>query len=399
MNSSKIHYNDLPLVQPFISKIACCNQNRSVLLSYLNVLVNVQVTRQDHLVHPTQQNMPMKKKRVSILDIAKEANVSYQAVSLVINNKEGVSDETRERISEIIQRLGYQPNEIARSLVAGRTYTLGCISESLTDFALSSITENIKTEALSKGYFLITGSAPNKEEARSIFDQFMRRRVDGLIVFDPSMDRRDQLLSNAVENGFPVVYVGAFPEKRNASGIRPDDIQGGRTAAKVLLEHGHREIAVIAGPLNEECASDRLKGFTDELNSNHCPLESTRIESCSWLPQSGYQAMVSLFEKHFPITAVFCQSDMIAIGAMRAIRERNLRIPEDISIIGFDDIPLATYLEPPLTTIHQNLDEIGRQAARLLIDKIENPARDPEFIFVENTLVIRNSISTLSRSV
>jgi DNA-binding LacI/PurR family transcriptional regulator len=341
----------------------------------------------------------MKKKRVSILDIAKEANVSYQAVSLVINNKEGVSDETRERISEIIQRLGYQPNEIARSLVAGRTYTLGCISESLTDFALSEITENIKTEALSKGYFLITGSAPNKEEARSIFDQFMRRRVDGLIVFDPSMDRRDQLLSNSVENGFPVVYVGAFPEKRNASGIRPDDIQGGMTAAKVLLEHGHREIAVIAGPLNEECASDRLKGFTDELDSNHCPLESARIESCSWLPQSGYQAMVSLFEKQFPITAVFCQSDMIAIGAMRAIRERNLRIPEDISIIGFDDIPLSNYLEPPLTTIHQDLDEIGKHAARLLIEKIENPVKDPEFIFVENTLVIRNSVSTLSRSV
>jgi DNA-binding LacI/PurR family transcriptional regulator len=196
-----------------------------------------------------------------------------------------------------------------------------------------------------------------------------------------------------------VVYVGAFPEKRNASGIRPDDIQGGMTAAKVLLEHGHREIAVIAGPLNEECASDRLKGFTDELDSNHCPLESARIESCSWLPQSGYQAMVSLFEKQFPITAVFCQSDMIAIGAMRAIRERNLRIPEDISIIGFDDIPLSNYLEPPLTTIHQDLDEIGKHAARLLIEKIENPVKDPEFIFVENTLVIRNSVFTLSRSV
>ena len=162
--------------------------------------------------------MPMKKKRVSILDIAKEANVSYQAVSLVINNKEGVSDETRVRISEIIQRLGYQPNEIARSLVAGRTYTLGCISESFTDFALSEITENIKTEALTKGYFLITGSAPNKEEARSIFDQFMRRRVDGLIVFDPSMDRRDQLLSNAVENGFRWSMLAPSLKKRTHPG-------------------------------------------------------------------------------------------------------------------------------------------------------------------------------------
>jgi DNA-binding LacI/PurR family transcriptional regulator len=343
--------------------------------------------------------MPMKKKRVSILDIAKEANVSYQSVSLVINNKDGVSDETRGRISEIIQRMGYQPSDIARSLVAGRTFTLGCISESLTDFALSEITENIKTEALSKGYFLITASAPNKEEARSLFDQFMRRRVDGLIVFDPSMDRRDQLLSNAVENGFPVVYVGAFPEKKNTSGIRPDDIQGGRSAANVLLEHGHRDIAVITGPLNEECASDRLKGFIEELNSNNCHISKERIETCDWLPQSGYQAMMNLLEKQLPITALFCQSDMIAIGAMRAIRERNLCIPEDISIIGFDDIPLSNYLEPPLTTIHQDFDEIGRHAARLLIEKIEDPAKEPEFIFVENTLVIRNSVSTLSKSV
>jgi DNA-binding LacI/PurR family transcriptional regulator len=330
-------------------------------------------------------------KRVSILDVAREANVSYQTVSRVINNKDGVGEETRKRVLSIIQQLDYQPNDIARSLVVGRTFTLGCISESLTDYVLSEITENIKSEALAKGYFVLIGSAPNKEEARGILDQFLRKRVDGLIVFDPSMDQRDQILTDAVDHGLPIVYIGAFPQEKNGSAIRPDDDQGGRLAAEELLRLGHQKIAIITGPMNEACAQDRWLGFSKVLKDSSFPLDRELTEQCNWSPEAGYLAANHLFEKNIPFSGLFCESDQIALGAMRAIKEHSLRIPEDISVIGFDDIPLANFLEPPLTTIRQDLKEIGREAARLLIDRIEDPRREPDCVWVNTSLVQRSS--------
>ena len=332
-----------------------------------------------------------KNRRVSILDIAREANVSYQTVSRVINKKDGVGDETRKRVEEVIQHLGYQPNDIARSLVVGRTYTLGCILQTLTDYVLSGITENIKAEALARGYFVLIGSAPNADEARGILDQFLRKRVDGLLVFDPSMDQRDQFLKDAVKRGLPVVYIGAIPTENNGSAIRPDDFTGGKQVAEELLRLGHERIAILTGPLNEDCASDRLIGFSQTLIKASLPLDPELIEQCNWSPANGYEATNRLLNKEKAFTALFCQSDMIAMGALRAIKDHGLRIPEDISVIGFDDIPLASYTDPPLTTVRQDLVEIGRQAARLVIDRIEDPQKEPDCVWVDTCLVQRQS--------
>ncbi len=329
--------------------------------------------------------------RPTIQDVAQRAGVSRQTVSRVLNNKGEVRPETRERVLAAIEELNYRPNAVARSMVRGHTCTIGCISPSLTDFTFASIIEGAQAEARRQGYFILTGSAPTEQEVESLLEEFLHRQVDGLMVFNPYADGRFRYLHPLIENGIPVVYLGNTPRSEPVSSVRCDDLDGGFQATRYLLALGHTAIATITGPPNEECVSDRLNGYFRALAENGLPVDKRRIASGDWSAHSGDQATRSLLEAGVTFTAVFAQNDQMAIGTIRALREAGLQVPHDVSVIGFDDIPLASYFDPPLTTLRQPMTELGEQAARLLITAIREPNFFPERALLPARIVERAS--------
>ncbi len=329
--------------------------------------------------------------RPTIQDVARRAGVSRQTVSRVLNNKGEVRPETRERVLAAIEELNYRPNAVARSMVRGHTCTLGCIAPSLTDFTFASIIEGAQAEARRLGYFILTGSAPTEQAVESLLEEFLHRQVDGLMVFNPYADGRFRYLLPLIENGTPVVYLGNTSRGEPVSSVRCDDPDGGFQATRYLLELGHTAIATITGPPNEECVGDRLNGYRRTLEENGLSVDDRRIVSGDWSALSGYRATRSLLEAGVPFTAIFAQNDQMAIGAIRALREAGLQVPRDVSVIGFDDIPLASYFDPPLTTLRQPMAELGEQAARLLISALRQSTPILEQLLLPACVVERAS--------
>jgi len=329
--------------------------------------------------------------RPTIKDVAARAGVSRQTVSRVINNKGEVSDATRARVLAAVDELGYRPNAAARSMVVGRTCTLGCISPSLTDYTFASIIDHAQAEARRLGYFIFTGSAPNVADVKPLLEEMLHRQVDGLIVLNPRADERYRHFQPLIEKGMAVLYLNNTPHGEPVSSVHCDDLDGGYQATRYLIERGHTAIATILGPDNEECTSDRLDGYRRALSEAGLTANPSLTERGDWSATSGYQATQRLLSADQPFSAIFAQNDRMAVGAIRALRKADLCVPDDVSIIGFDDIPLASYFDPPLTTLRQPTVESGAQAARLLVETIQNPGRPPEQISIKARLVERAS--------
>ena len=329
--------------------------------------------------------------RPTIKDVAARVGVSRQTVSRVINNKGEVSDTTRDRVLAAIEELGYRPNATARSMVMGRTCTLGCISPNITDYTFANIIEGAQAAARRLGYFVLTGSAPNESDVEPLLEEMLHRQVDGLMVLNPRADDRFRCFLPLIEEDLAIVYLNNTPQGEPVSAVHCDDRDGGYQATHYLIERGHTAIATILGPDNEECTFDRLEGHRQALSEAGLALDSIPLERGDWSATSGYQATQRLLEAAQPFSAIFAQNDRMAVGAIRALREAGLRVPDDVSIIGFDDIPLASYFDPPLTTLRQPMEELGRQAARLLVRTIQNADRLPEQVSIRARLVERAS--------
>jgi len=333
----------------------------------------------------------MKRKRATIKDVAALAGVSRQTVSRVLNDQDYVAEETRARVLSAIETLGYRPNAVARSMVAGHTCTLGCISPNLTDYTFASIIEAAQVEARRQGYFILTGSAPTAPDVEPLLEEMLRRRVDGLLIINPRADGRYRYFLPLIEKGVAITYVGNSPCEEPVSSIRCDDRDGGYRATRYLIDLGHTAIATLSGPSNEECAIDRLEGYRQALSHAGLSWDPALAVGGDWSVTSGYRATQRLLQTARKFSAIFAQNDRMAIGAIRALQEAGRRVPDDVSLIGFDDIPVASYLDPPLTTLHQVLEESGRQAARLLIETIHNPQRPPAQVLIPARLVERAS--------
>ena len=329
--------------------------------------------------------------RPTIKDVAARAGVSRQTVSRVINDKGEVSDATRARVLAAIEDLGYQPNAVARSMVAGRTRTLGCISPNLTDYTLANIIEGAQAEARRLGYFVLTGGAPQDTDVEALLEEMIHRRVDGLLVLNPYADERYRCFLSLIERGTGVVYLNNTPRQEPVLSVRCDDYEGGYRATRYLLDLGHTSIATIMGPQNEECAVDRLKGYRQALAEAGLPFDPALQAEGDWSATSGYKASQHLRAAAPPFSAIVSQNDQMAVGAIRALREAGRRVPDDVSIIGFDDIPLASYFDPPLTTFRQPMQESGRRAVQLLIRQIEDPDCPPEQVLLHARLIERAS--------
>jgi len=334
--------------------------------------------------------------RVTIRDVAALAGVSHQTVSRVINNSERVTPSTRKRVEGAIKELGYRPNAIARSMAKGHTYTLGCISPNLTNYIFSSMIEGAQTEARSQGFFILTGSAPSIDEVPPLLDEMLDRRVDGLLVLNPRDDNRYRYLLPLIEEGIPVVYLKNSPKGELVSSVCSDDQGGGYQATQYLLELKHTSIATITGPENEECTQDRLVGYRQALSETGIKQEEILIARGDWTAESGGQAIQQFLASEKSFSAVFAQNDQMAVGAIHALRNVGLRVPQDVSVIGYDDIPLASYFDPPLTTVRQPMDEFGRHGAQLLIDAVQNPKHKTKQVCLNTQIIKRKSCAPLN---
>lgn len=326
----------------------------------------------------------------TIRDVAALAGVSHQTVSRVINNNERVAPKTRARVEAAIAELGYQPNAIARFMTEGCTYTLACISPNLTDYTFASIMEGAEMEARRQGYFVISASAPDAQTFAQLVRQLVdSQRTEGLLAINPYIDERYIYLPETV----PTVLIGAMARQAKYGAVALDEEFAGQQATQHLVALGHKRIALITGPLVEDCSSERRAGYLSTLRAGGITPDPALIFEGDWSATSGDAAIHHWLNTGTQFSAVFAQNDRMAVGAIRALREAGLHVPEDVSVVGFDDMPLASYFDPPLTTIQQDIFSIGRESARQLIWQIEHPAEPAPKLKIATQLVIRNSTS------
>lgn len=330
----------------------------------------------------------MARSRVTIRDVAAQAGVSHQTVSRVINGSDAVRPQTRLRVEAAIKALGYRPDAIARSMARGRSGYLACFSPNLTDYTFASIIDGAEREARENGYFLMSSSAPDAATFADLIDELIGGgRAEGMMVINPYADDRHQYLPA----DFPTVFAGARPRAEATNSVALDDVTVAEAATRHLLELGHRRIGMITGPLAEDCSQDRSLGFRLALQAAGLDPDDMPVIEGSWLASSGYEAFGHFYESHEPPTAVFAQNDQMAVGVLRAARDAGLVPPGDLSVIGVDDIPLAAYFAPPLTTVRQDFALIGREAARLLIRAVEEPQAPREHLLLPGEMIIRRS--------
>jgi DNA-binding LacI/PurR family transcriptional regulator len=334
----------------------------------------------------------MNKIRPTIRDVANLAGVSHQTVSRVINREGRVNPETRDKVEDAISKLGYIPNVIAKSMARGATKTLACISPNLIDYTYASIIDAAQAEVRQLGYYIISVSVPDEELfSKIIAELVLSGRTDGLLLINPCVHQWKKYLPQA----FPVVIAGAYPFEDSVNTASLDEIAAGRMATQHLIENGHRKIAVIAGPADEYSAQARLTGYRDALRNASIPYHSTLIMEGDWSATAGYQAVEMLLSAGAEFTAIFAQNDRMAVGAIKSLQSHQMNVPEDVSVVGFDDIPLASYFTPSLTTMQQNMDELGKQAARLLIRALEQSEPEFEHIKIPSHIILRSSTASL----
>lgn len=328
-------------------------------------------------------------RRNTLRDVAERAGVSYQTVSRVINQHPYVSQETRTRVLEAIEALGYRPNKVAQSLAGRRSQTLGVITFGMDYYGPAQMVINIEHAAKAAGYDLIFSniSAPRRDSIRAAMERLGHWQVDGMILITPvpGIDYADIA---GLQPDTPLVFLDAALGSGTPS-VVVDQGEGGRLVTQHLIELGHTALCEISGPLHWFGAVARHESWLDTLHQ--AGLTPGFSIQGDWTAMGGYQTARRLLENGASFTALVVGNDQMAIGAMRAIRERGLRIPEDISIVGFDDVPEAACFQPPLTTVRQDFDLLGKQGIDYLVQRIEKPETLIEQRVICPTLIVRAS--------
>jgi LacI family transcriptional regulator len=333
------------------------------------------------------------KRRVRIQDIAAEVGVSPQTVSRVMNQKPDVAPETRARILEAIQRTGYAPSALARGLVSNKTFSLGLVTEDISDPFYAQVIAGAELEARKLGYFLLICSSEHDSEDESRYLKLLSsRQVEGILLFSYPWSKGELVyIDKLLENGLPLVSIGYRLKDPRISFVDFDNVDGGYQAANCLIGSGRKKIGTITGPHTSESAGFRVEGYKKALSEAGIPYDPTMVVEGNWSYASGYEKIWELINMHPDMDALFAQNDRMAIGAMRAFSEMGKKMPEQLSIVGYDDIPAAAYTYPPLTTIRQPAHTFGELATRLLIELIDNPAKPPQYISIKPELIERIS--------
>ena len=323
-------------------------------------------------------------------DVARRAGVSYQTVSRVINKQGPVAEATRRRILETIAELDYHPNKAARSLAARNSQTLALITSGLDYYGPTQMVINIEHAAKAAGYDLIFSnvSIPSAKSLQTALNSIRRWRVDGILMITPI---REMSFDNTttLHGGIPVVQINGQLGGDTASVIVEQSC-GSRLATNHLIELGHQHICEISGPLNWFDALERHESWLKTMGE--AGLESSISIAGDWSASSGYEAAQKLLKQGVDFSALVVANDQMALGVILALRQHGLRIPRDVSVVGFDDIPEAAFFDPPLTTIRQDFSALGRRGIEYLVERIHNPEATvhqqiiyPELIFRAST--------------
>jgi DNA-binding LacI/PurR family transcriptional regulator len=324
---------------------------------------------------------------VVMADVAKLAGVSLQTVSRVINDSPHVRASTRERVEDAMRKLEYRPNPVARALVTGRSRTLGVVSFDTTLFGPASTLFGIERAAHDAGYFvsIVSLRALTRSSVLSAVERLRAQGVDGILVIAPQESATQAILH--LPEDVPVVAAEAAPDE-SVPLVAIDQVEGARLATHHLLELGHRTVWHISGPPDWLEAQDRVRGWRSTLEEWGAAPPPLLVGD--WSARSGHELGVELAENP-DVTAVFVANDQMALGFLRSLHEARIRIPDDISVVGFDDIPEAGYFTPPLTTVRQNFNEMGRRSLLLLLEQIESGSRTPTRETVPPELIVRAS--------
>jgi len=328
---------------------------------------------------------------VTLEDLANECNVSMSTASRSIAGSYGISDETRLRVLAAATRLGYRPNRIARGLATGRSHTLGLVLSDIRNPFMTELARGAEDAAYAAGYdMVLCNSDLDPEKQVRYVRTLMEKRVGGIVMNSVGTLSREQQ-EEIVRHGIPVVLLSRQRQGLPFSSVTADNFAGGLLAGKHLITLGHRVIAHLTGPRQHDNLRERLRGFlkaVERVREEVAPVVIYGDHSS----QGGYAMAKTALKKHRDVTAIFAANDAIAFGVMRAIHEQDLRIPQDISLIGFDNVEMAGLTQPPLTTVHQPKYEMGKAAVEMLLKLAEGSDwRVPEHLLFGVELIERES--------
>jgi LacI family transcriptional regulator len=326
-------------------------------------------------------------KDATIKDIARRAGVSYATVSRALNGKYGVRPSTRDLVLTVARRLGYRPNALARGLVTRRTTTIGLIVPDITNPFFPEVAEGVEEAARQAGYaVLLCNSNWQKVSERQYVTLLAARRVEGIII--APISRADEPVGDGVPATLPVVYVSSAPRTTTRSYVVIDNVRGGFLATRHLLDAGRAPVAFIGS--RESSDDERLEGYRRALAEHGVAYEERFVRLGDMRQASGYRLFREMIERGHRPRSVFAENDLMALGCMQAAREGGLRVPEDIAIVGFDDIPFASFPEVQLTTVRQPTSDMGRMAVEILLARA--PGRhEPRQVVLKPQLVVRRT--------
>jgi LacI family transcriptional regulator len=341
--------------------------------------------------------MRQKTVRATIKEVAAVAGVSTQTVSRVINERPDVSPETRKRVQEVVKELSYQPSALARSLISQRSYTLGVVTFGLKYIGPSRTLNGIADKADELGYMLLMKEIDNFDATRidDVIASLLARQVDGILWVAPEIGDNHAWVEERVED-FPIPILFLAMQPRNGiTSISTDNYQGAVLAMQHLLNCGRKRIGHISGPTGWWEATERQRGWRETLSAAGIAVSDRHCVEGNWSSASGEQAFMQLLESFPDMDAVFIGNDQMALGALRVASRRGINIPNQLSVVGFDNIPESAYFDPALTTISQDLQLLGGLAVQNVVDMIQAQQRNQPVVaqsrFIQPTLVVRES--------
>lgn len=343
-----------------------------------------------------------KRKRVTIKDVAQAAEVSTQTVSRVMNKFSYVSEETRQRVELVVKQLEYHPSTLARSLIQQRSYTLGVVTFGLKYIGPSRTLNGIADKADELGYMLLMKELDNFDIDRidDVINSLLARQVDGIIWVAPEISDNHTWVDERMDRiSVPVLFLAMRP-RHSIPSIATDNYQGAVMAIQHLLDCGRKKIGHISGPLSWWEADERKRGWYKTLNAAGFDTSEQRCAEGNWSSASGEQAFIQLLDSFPDMDAVFVGNDQMALSVLREAHRRGVRVPEELAVVGFDNIPESAYFYPSLTTISQDLQLLGEQAVQNVVEMIQAGQGNKSIIaqsrFIQPTLIVRESSKSVS---